>query len=164
MMIYPILWLIVALISLMPVYIFWIGYRKTRSQDLFVTAIAFTLFLIKALTLSIALFLDGLSEEKWYFDDEFWVGIAALLDMIIIALIASALMGRFNQKNGHEPVIPMENGEYISGSPAPDAQRELEPNTNAEETPVDSVDGNNTPTSSDPTTPTVPPTANEQKF
>lgn len=105
-MIYPILWLIVALISLLPVYIFWIGYRKTHSKDLFVTSLAFTLFLVKAITLSVALFLDGLNEEKWYFDDEFWVGIAALLDMIIIGLIASALMGKFGPSNGREPTIP----------------------------------------------------------
>lgn len=111
MTINPFLWLIVALLSLLPVYIFWIGYRKTHTRDLFITASAFTLFLVKALTLAVALFLDGLNEEKWYFDDEFWVGVAAVLDMFIIGLIASALMGRFGPQNGHDPVIPTVNGE-----------------------------------------------------
>lgn len=108
MEIYPILWLIVAIISLIPVYIFWIGYRKLQTRDLFITAIAFTLFFIKALTLSIALFEIN---DLWYANDEFWLAIAAILDIIIIGLIAFSFSNRFNPQQDIEKSFPLEDGE-----------------------------------------------------
>ena len=98
MEIYTILWVIVAIISLVPVYIFWIGYLKLRTRDLLITSIAFTLFFIKAITLAMKIFIEGADEGSWYLDDEFWWSIAAVLDVIIIGLIASSFSNRFGPR------------------------------------------------------------------
>ena len=52
------------------------------------TAMAFTLFLVKAITLS----LDLITPEDSDYAEEFWLSIAAVLDMIIITLFAMPLL------------------------------------------------------------------------
>lgn len=149
MEIYPVLWMIVAIISLIPVYIFWIGYRKLRTRDLFITAIAFTLFFVKALTLSIALFEIN---ELWYANDEFWLAIAAILDIIIIGLIAFSFSNRFNphpdidkpfplEDEGDEPEKESDDSEDMAGNEKPsidpDASPLTEPSPGEETGPTD---------------------------
>jgi len=99
--IYSVLWLITAIIAVIPVYVFWTGYRKVRSKDLLITAVAFTLFLLKALIMTMELFVGDAGEGTWYLNDEFWFGVAAVLDMIIIGLIAVSFTHKF--ENGEKP-------------------------------------------------------------
>ena len=96
--IYTILWLIVAVISLIPIYIFWIGYLKLRTRDLLITAIAFSLSFVKGIILAMKLFIRGAGEGTWYLDDEFWWCIAAILDIIIIGLITFSFTNKFGPK------------------------------------------------------------------
>jgi hypothetical protein len=87
-----ILWLIVAGISLIPLCIFLISYIRVKSKKLLITTAAFAIFFIKAMLLAMKLFIPGVdSDEIWYLNDEFWWSVAAILDMIIIGLIAFAL-------------------------------------------------------------------------
>lgn len=86
-----ILWLIVAGISLIPLCIFLISYIRVKSKKLQITTVAFSLFFIKAMVLAMKLFIPGCDDEIWYLNDEFWWSVAAILDMIIIGLIAFAL-------------------------------------------------------------------------
>lgn len=86
-----ILWLVVAGISLIPLCIFLISYIRVKSEKLLITTAAFSLFFIKAMVLAMKLFIPGGDDEIWYLNDEFWWSVAAILDMIIIGLIAFAL-------------------------------------------------------------------------
>jgi len=86
-----ILWLVVAGISLIPFCIFLISYIRVKSEKLLITTAAFSLFFIKAMVLAMKLFIPGGDDEIWYLNDEFWWSVAAILDMIIIGLIAFAL-------------------------------------------------------------------------
>ena len=86
-----ILWLVVAGISLIPLCIFLISYIRVKSEKLLITTAAFSLFFIKAMVLAMKLFIPGGDTEIWYLNDEFWWSVAAILDMIIIGLIAFAL-------------------------------------------------------------------------
>ena len=79
-----ILWLIVAAVSLIPLVIFSISYRRVRSQKLLITTLAFFLFFVKALILAMKLFLPNYVDETWW-------SVAALLDIMIISLIAYSL-------------------------------------------------------------------------
>jgi len=79
-----ILWLIVALVSLIPLLIFSISYRRIKSPKLLITAFAFFLFFIKALILAMKLFIP-------HYEDEVWWAVAAVLDILIISLIAYSL-------------------------------------------------------------------------
>ena len=79
-----ILWLIVAAVSLIPFVIFSISYHRVRSPKLLITAAAFFLFFIKALILAMKLFVPN-------YVDEIWWAVAAVLDIIIISLIAYSL-------------------------------------------------------------------------
>jgi hypothetical protein len=79
-----ILWLIVAAISLIPLVIFSISYSRIRSPKLLITTIAFFLFFIKALILSMKLFVPN-------YVDEIWWSVAAILDIVVISLIAYSL-------------------------------------------------------------------------
>lgn len=97
--IYAVLWLITALIAIIPVYVFWTGYRKVRSKDLLFTAIAFTLFFVQAIILSMELFIE--EAEAWYLNDEFWFAVAAVLDMAIIGLITISFTHKL--ENGEKP-------------------------------------------------------------
>lgn len=79
-----ILWLIVAAVSLIPVVIFSISYIRIRSTKLLITTLAFTLFFVKALVLSARRFTPNYVDADWW-----WV--AAVLDIMIICLIAYSL-------------------------------------------------------------------------
>jgi hypothetical protein len=79
-----ILWLIVAAVSLIPLVIFSIGYIRVRSPKLLITTFAFFLFFIKALILAMKLFIPN-------YVDEIWWSIAAILDIMMISLIAYSL-------------------------------------------------------------------------
>lgn len=85
-------WIIVAVVALIPFSIFAISYKRIKSQKLLFTTIAFFLFFIKAVTLGMRLFIPESSEELWFLDDEFWWSIAAVLDILIIGLIAFPLL------------------------------------------------------------------------
>jgi hypothetical protein len=78
--IHTILWLVVAIITLIPTYVFWAAYWKMRSKDLLINSLAFSLFFIKALILAMKLFIGS-------FDDEIWWSVAAILDIFIVGLI-----------------------------------------------------------------------------
>jgi len=79
-----ILWLIVAAVSVVPLIVFLISYRRTKSRKLLITAAAFTLFFVKAVLLSMKLFIHNYADEVWW-------SAAAILDILIISLIAFAL-------------------------------------------------------------------------
>jgi hypothetical protein len=79
-----ILWLIVAVVSLIPLVIFSISYRRVRSQKLLITTLAFFLFFVKALILAMKLFMPNYVDETWW-------SVAAVLDIMIISLIAYSL-------------------------------------------------------------------------
>lgn len=79
-----ILWLIVAAVSLIPLVIFSISYRRVRSPKLLITTLAFFLFFIKALILAMKLFIPN-------YVDEIWWSVAAILDIMVISLIAYSL-------------------------------------------------------------------------
>ncbi|MDD1748547.1 MAG: hypothetical protein LUO89_01600 [Methanothrix sp.] len=79
-----ILWLVVAAVSLIPLIIFSISYSRIRDPKLLITSIAFFLFFIKALILSMKLFVPNYIEETWW-------AVAAVLDIMIISLIAYSL-------------------------------------------------------------------------
>lgn len=79
-----ILWLVVAIISLIPFTAFMISYRKLKSGKLLITSTAFFLFFIKAVLLAMKLFVNNYAEEVWW-------SVAALIDILIITLIAYSL-------------------------------------------------------------------------
>jgi hypothetical protein len=79
-----ILWLIVAAVSLVPLVIFSISYNRVRSPKLLITTVAFFLFFLKALILAMKLFIPN-------YVDEIWWSVAAILDILIISLIAYSL-------------------------------------------------------------------------
>ena len=87
-----ILWLAVAIITLFPTYVFWAAYWKTRSKDLFFNSVAFTLFLVKAITLAMKLFIES-------FADELWWSVAAILDILIVGLISFSFSHKFERKD-----------------------------------------------------------------
>lgn len=79
-----ILWLIAAAVSLIPVVIFSISYVRVKNTKLLITTLAFCLFFVKALILAMKLFIPN-------YVDEIWWSVAAVLDIMIISLIAIAL-------------------------------------------------------------------------
>ena len=86
-----ILWLVVAMISLLVSCVFYISYRRIKSKKLLLTTGAFLIFFIKSLLLGMRLFVPESEDETWFLDDEFWWSVAAFLDVAIIGLIAFAL-------------------------------------------------------------------------
>ena len=79
------LWLIVAIIAVIPLIAFTIAYKRIKTTKLFVTLIAFGIFVIKGITLGMKMFLPNYS-------DEFWWSLAAILDITIVGLITFSLM------------------------------------------------------------------------
>ncbi|MFW9916721.1 MAG: hypothetical protein ACFFGZ_14040 [Candidatus Thorarchaeota archaeon] len=79
-----ILWLIAAGLSLIPLTIFLISYRRIKSEKFLVITTAFGFFFLKAVILSTKLFVQG-------YDDELWWSVAAILDIITMGLIAYSL-------------------------------------------------------------------------
>lgn len=103
MELHSILWLLVAVITLFPMLVFWTGYSKLRTRNLLISSLAFTLFFVKALTLAMKIFMEGEGALSGY-SDELWWSVAALLDMIIISLIAFTfgMKGPSKEENGPE--------------------------------------------------------------
>ena len=64
---------------------FLVSYLRVRSTKLLVTTLAFFVFLVKSLILSMKLFIQTYS-------DEFWWSVVAILDISIIVLITIALL------------------------------------------------------------------------
>ena len=89
-----IIWAVVALLSLIPLIIFFVSYRRIKSRRLLITTLAFLLFFIKAVLLSFRLFVPSSGDEIWYLDDDLWWSIAAFLDVGILGLIAFALRSK----------------------------------------------------------------------
>ena len=85
-----VLWLVVTIISLVPLTLFLISYLRVRSTKLLITTAAFALFTGKALILAMKLFLQD-------YDDEIWWSLAAIMDIFIISLIAIALSGKASE-------------------------------------------------------------------
>jgi len=136
MELYPYLWLIVAAISVVPMIVFWKGYFRLGAPKLRLTAIAFTLFFAKALAVSTELFLSDADEETWFLNDEFWLSVAAILDMIIISLIVIGLKATngVEKENGEETA--QRNASEESTSMVEDRIITAEQNVNeTEETP-----------------------------
>ncbi len=84
-------WLIVSLVSIVPFYVFFLGYRRVRSRKILMITVAFSLFIVKGFLLSMKLFLPNADEGGWFLDDEFWWTIAAVLDVFIVCLFSIAL-------------------------------------------------------------------------
>ena len=79
-----ILWLIAAAISLIPIVIFFVSYLRVRKMVLLIATFAFFIFFLKAMILAMKLFMP-------YYVDEFWWSVAAILDIIMISLVAFSL-------------------------------------------------------------------------
>ena len=87
-----IFWLVVGIIALIPFTIFTISYRRIKDKKLLFNSIAFFLFFMKAILLSFALFEPMGDQTAWFLTEEFWWAVAAILDVIIIALISLSLL------------------------------------------------------------------------
>ena len=79
-----ILWFVVAMVSLILVFMFSVSYIRVRSKKLLLTTVAFSLFFIKAIVLVMKPFLQNYSDEMWW-------SVVASLDLIIICLIVYSL-------------------------------------------------------------------------
>ena len=79
------LWLLVAIISIIPLIAFTIAYKRVKTTKLFITLIAFGIFVIKGITLGMKIFLPNYS-------DEFWWSLAAVLDIAIVGLITFSII------------------------------------------------------------------------
>lgn len=92
-------WLAVAVAALVPLVIFAVSYKRVRSKRILLTTIAFGLFFIKAILLSLRLFTPESQEDLFQIDNETWWIVAAILDIFIIGLISAGLMLRSKKKN-----------------------------------------------------------------
>ncbi len=88
-----ILWLIVAIIAVVPIVIFARTYKRVQDWKILVTLFAFSLFLVKAVTLSMRLVV-GENDDVWWLNDEFWWSVAAVIDIVIIGLFVYALSSK----------------------------------------------------------------------
>lgn len=79
------LWLIVAIVSLIPLSIFTMSYIRLKNRRLLFTTAAFALFFLKAIILFMKVVLP-------FYADEFWWAVAAMLDISIITLITISLI------------------------------------------------------------------------
>ncbi len=86
-----VLWLIVAIISIIPITIFARAYRRVPSRKLLFTTVAFCLFLVMGITLSFKVIFPGSDDEVWYLNDEFWWSASAFMVIAIIGLFVMAL-------------------------------------------------------------------------
>ncbi|UCH89357.1 MAG: hypothetical protein JSV49_01535 [Thermoplasmata archaeon] len=85
-------WIVVGIIALIPFIIFTISYRRIKDKKLLYNSIAFFLFFLKAILLSIGLFEPFGDDAVWFLSEELWWAVAAVLDAIIIILIALSLL------------------------------------------------------------------------
>jgi hypothetical protein len=82
-----VLWLGVTIVSLVPLSFFLVSYLRVGTRRLLLTTAAFALFFVKALVLAMKLFIPSYSDEVWW-------AVAAILDMVIIGMIAVSLSGK----------------------------------------------------------------------
>ena len=104
-------WLAVAIISIIPFYIFLMSYKKVGSRKFLFITIAFFIFIFKGFFLSMKLFFpDEIDENGWLLDDQIWWTIAAVLDVFIVCLITMALTisEGISGKNGGEQNMELE--------------------------------------------------------
>ena len=104
-------WLAVAIISIIPFYIFLLSYKKVGSRKFLFITIAFFIFIFKGFFLSMKLFFpDEIDENGWLLDDQIWWTIAAVLDVFIVCLITMALTisEGISGKNGGEQNMELE--------------------------------------------------------
>jgi len=80
-----IFWFVIGVIALFPSIILLVTYLRVKSKRLLLASSAFFLFVLKGIILSMKLFLDN-------YQDGIWWSVAAVLDLVIIALISFALM------------------------------------------------------------------------
>lgn len=148
--IYPVLWLLVALIALVPVCIFWVSYSRVKSRKLLITALAFTLFFVKAAGFASELLFNALGGSDY--PEEITLSFAAILDIIIISLFALPLLEKDENGNGYtnghgvvgEASTPeMKSGEDELTNGTENGTKELtEPEEELEdETPSDDLNG-----------------------
>ncbi|MHA2001597.1 MAG: hypothetical protein ACTSVU_05875 [Promethearchaeota archaeon] len=83
----PIIYFIIALVSILPIIAFYLAYKRIRDKGLLYTLFAFIFFFIKAIVLSSELFFNN-------FEDDVSLVIAGILDLFIIILIAYPLFRR----------------------------------------------------------------------
>lgn len=89
-----VLWLVVALVSIIPIVIFSRAYMRVRSKKLLYTTVAFCLFFIMGITLALKVIFPGSDDAAWYLNDEFWWPVAAFMCIAIIGLFVIALSSR----------------------------------------------------------------------
>ncbi len=93
-------YLLVAAIALIPMCIFWISYRRVKSKKLLITAMAFSIFFVKAIIMALeVVFVIVVGAED--FPEEFWISLAAVLDIVIITLFAVPLLQKPEAENGN---------------------------------------------------------------
>ena len=86
-----ILWLIVAIISLIPIFIFSTAYRRVPSRKLLYTTVAFCLFFVMGMLLSLHVIFPGSEDSTIYLEEELWWSVSAFLCIAIIGLFVMAL-------------------------------------------------------------------------
>lgn len=79
------LWLLVAVISIIPLVAFTVAYKRVKKAKLLITLIAFGIFLVKGVVIGMKIFIPTYS-------DEFWWSVAAILDILIIGLITLSII------------------------------------------------------------------------
>jgi len=84
-----ILWIVTMVISMIPLIIFFVAYKRVKDIRLLLTLVAFAFFFVKAAMLASKLIFP-------FYDDEVGWSIAAVIDIVIISLIALSLT--FNKK------------------------------------------------------------------
>jgi hypothetical protein len=86
-----VLWLIVAIIALFPFATFARAYRKVPSKRLLYTTMAFFLFFVMGIVLSLHVIFPGSEDSTIYLEEELWWSVSAFLCIGIIGLFVMAL-------------------------------------------------------------------------
>ncbi|UCC93209.1 MAG: hypothetical protein JSW25_00580 [Thermoplasmata archaeon] len=86
-----VLWLIVAIISIVPISIFFRAYRSVPSRKLLYTTVAFCLFFVMGILLSLHVIFPGSEDSTIYLEEEVWWSVSAFLCLAIIGLFVMAL-------------------------------------------------------------------------
>ncbi len=82
-----ILWLLAAIVSLLPVIIFFRAYLSVKSKRLLYTALAFLLVLVEAAALAVRFIVADFSEDPWWA----WI---AMIQIAIVVLITLSLVSK----------------------------------------------------------------------
>ena len=109
-------YLVVALIAIIPMCIFWVSYRRVQSRKLLITTLAFSIFFVKAIVMSLEVVFAAMGGGD--FPEESWISLAAVLDIVIITLFALPLL----QHNGENEGETLEKGSPSSTVPPSDPE------------------------------------------